>query len=324
MTFLARTCILAVAVAFAAPVDAASRRFCTIGTGGVTGVYYPAGGAISKIVSRNRSEHRIRASVEVTGGSVFNINAVMAGELTLGLCQSDRQYEAYRGEGEWEEAGAQEKLRACFSLHPEIVTLVASVESGIGSIADLRGKRVNIGNPGSGHRANAEMILRAHDIDPEDDIGAEILKAPEAPRMLQDGRLDAFFYTVGHPSGAIKEATNGRREVRLVSITGVDAIVDAKPYYGTATIPAGTYEGAANGEEDVTSIGLLTTVVASTDTDEDLVYTVTKEVFTHLDDLRAMHPALSNLTAEGMLRGLSAPLHPGAKRYFEEAGLLEE
>ncbi|MFW5796784.1 MAG: TAXI family TRAP transporter solute-binding subunit, partial [Alkalispirochaeta sp.] len=186
-------------------------QFVTIGTGGVTGVYYPTGGAISRMVNAKSEEYGIRASVESTGGSVFNINAVLNGDLEFGISQSDRQYQAFNGMAEWD-GNAQEDLRSVFSIHPESITLIASVDSGIESIEDLEGMRVNIGNPGSGQLQNSLDVMGAFGLS-EDDILAEQVGAVEAPSLLQDGRIDAFFYTVGHPNGNITEATSGRVRV---------------------------------------------------------------------------------------------------------------
>lgn len=172
---------------------ARTTKFVTIGTGGITGVYYPTGGAIAKIVNNKRKEYGIRCTVESTAGSVFNVNAVMAGDLEFGVVQSDRQYQAFKGLAEWEKAGPQKDLRAVFSIHPESVTLAATVDSGVKNIKDLKGKRVNIGNPGSGQRQNSIDALTAAGLDYEKDIKTESVKAAEAPGLLQDGRIDAFF-----------------------------------------------------------------------------------------------------------------------------------
>lgn len=299
----------------------ARQTFATIGTGGVTGVYYPVGGAISRMVNAKSAEYGIRASVESTGGSVFNVNAVVNGDLEFGIVQSDRQYQAVNGLAEWE-GRPQPKLRSVFSLHPETITLIASVPSGITSIEDLRGKRVNIGNPGSGQLQNSLDLLEAFGMS-QSDIIAEQVGAVEAPSLLQDDRIDAFFYTVGHPNGNITEATSGRIPVRLVSITGpqVAALVERMPYYGTATIPQRFYPQAQN-TADTVSVGVLATFVTSSDVPENVVYAFTKEVFENLDEFKRLHPALEVLTQESLLQGMSAPVHPGAARYYREAGLV--
>jgi len=297
-------------------------QFVTIGTGGITGVYYPTGGAIAKMVNKKKQEYGIRATVESTGGSVFNINAVMNGDLEFGIAQSDRQFQAVKGMAEWKDKGAQGDLRSVFSIHPESVTLVAAVDAGIKNIKDLKGKKVNIGNPGSGQRQNAIDALDAVGINFEKDLKAESIKASEAASLLQDGRIDAFFYTVGHPSGSIKEATSGARKVLLAEVTGIDELLAKYPYYAKAAIPASLYPGAQN-DKDIDTFGVKATLVTSAKVSDDIVYAITKEVFDNFDDFKKLHPAYATLTKEQMLEGLSAPLHPGAEKYYKEVGLMK-
>jgi len=295
--------------------------FVTIGTGGATGIYYPTGVAISRMINRNFEEYAIKATVESTSGSVFNLNAVMNGDIVFGVVQSDRQFQAYNGEAEWAEAGPQTDLRSVFSIHPESITLVASDKSGIKCIEDMKGKRVNLGNPGSGQLQNSRDILTAAGLT-EQDISAEYVKAIEAPSLLQDERLDAFFYTVGHPNSNIKEATSGRIKVRIVPITGrgVDNLLDKHSYYAKSVIPHSFYRYSLN-TEDVESIGVKATFVTSSKVSEKIVYALTKEVFENLEDFKSLHEAYKVLTKEDMLKGLSAPIHKGAMKYYIEAGL---
>jgi len=297
-----------------------SRTFVTIGTGGVTGVYYPTGGAISKIVNKKFDEYNLKVTVESTGGSVFNVNAIMAGDLEFGIVQSDRQAQASNGEAEWADAGKQDKLRAVFSIHPESVTILAAEDAGINSIMDLKGKTVNIGNPGSGNRGNAIDALENAGINWETDLNAEGLKASEAAKMLQDNRIDAYFYTVGHPSGSFKEATAGRRKVKFIPITDIDELLGKFPYYAKSEIPVEFYPNAGN-SENVPTYGVKATLCTSSDVSDDVVYAVTKEVFENFEEFKALHPAYSTLTKESMLDGLSAPIHDGAMKYFKEVGL---
>lgn len=295
--------------------------FVAIGTGGMTGVYYPTGGAIARMINKKMEVYHIRCTYESTGGSVFNINSVLSGDLEFGVAQSDRQYQAFLGtEGSEWEGRPREDLRAVFSIHPESVTLVAAVDADILDIRDLKGKRVNIGNPGSGHRQNALDALAAAGLDPEGDIIAESVKAAEAPKLLQDGRIDAFFYTVGHPSGAIQEATAGRRKVRFVSISGIDKLIEDKPYYAPSVLPAHLYPNAQN-NGDVETFGVKATLVTAARIPDDIVYAVTREVFDNLAEFKKLHPAYEALTRENMLEGLSATIHPGAMRYYKEVGL---
>ncbi len=297
--------------------------FVTIGTGAVTGVYYPTGGAISRMINKQIATYGIKATVESTAGSVFNVNAVLAGDLDFGVVQSDRQYQAYTGVAEWEKQGPCKDLRSIFTIHPESVTLVASKKSGITSPQLLRGKRVNLGNPGSGPLQNSRDALAAFGLT-EKDIAAEYVKAVEAPGLLQDERIDAFFYTVGHPSGNIKEATSGRVPVTLIPLVGpgVDSLVNQYPYYTHATIPMKLYPGASN-KKDIQSFGVKGTFLTSKNTSTDIVYAITKEVFNNLDEFKTIHPAYTVLTKRNMLEGMSAPLHTGAIRYYKEAGLIE-
>jgi uncharacterized protein len=296
------------------------KSFVTIGTGGITGVYYPTGGAIAKMVNQKKDVYGLRCTVEATGGSVFNVNAILAGDLEFGIVQSDRQFQAVNGLAEWQDRGPQKKLRSVFSIHPETVTLVAADDTGIKTIQDLRGKRVNIGNPGSGQRQNAIDALENAGIDFENDLEAEHVKASEAPGLLQDDRIDAFFYTVGHPSGAIKEATAGVRKVHFVPVVEIDKLLEKFPYYAKARIALENYPSATN-EKDVPTFGVKATLLTSTDISDDVVYAITKEVFENLDAFKKLHPAYALLTRESMLEGLTAPIHPGALRYYEEAGL---
>jgi len=299
------------------------RSYVTIGTGGVTGVYYPTGGAISKMVNKKSDEYNLKVTVESTGGSVYNVNAIMSGDLEFGIVQSDRQYQAYNGTADWE-GNPQEKLRAVFSIHPESSSLLAADDSGIETIYDLADKIVNIGNPGSGHRGNATDALTAVGYDLENDLRAEGIKAAEAASALQDGRIDAYFYTVGHPNGSFKEATSGARSAHFVSIAGpeIDAMIAEKPYYAKSIIPVSNYPGASN-TENVPTFGVKATFCTSADVSDDVVYAIVKEVFENFEEFKTLHPAYAILTKEDMLTGLSAPLHPGAVKYFKEAGLLD-
>jgi len=300
----------------------AKTKFYTIGTGGVTGVYYLTGGAISRIVNAKKEDYNMRLTVESTGGSVYNINAIMSGDLDFGLVQSDRQYQAIKGLAEWETKGPQNDLRAIFSIYPESITLVAREDVGIKTINDLRGKHVNIGNPGSGQRQNSIDVLTEVGIDFQKDIKSESVKAAESPGLLLDGRIDAFFYTVGHPSGAIKEATAGTSKVRFIPITMPDSFYKKFPYYAPSTIPISFYPNSAN-KEDVLSFGVKATFVTHSRMPEKDVYNLVKEIFENFKSFRKLHPAYSVLTKEGMLEGLSAPLHPGALKYYRDTGLIK-
>lgn len=299
----------------------AETTFVTIGTGGITGVYYPTGGAIAKIVNKKRKEYGIRCTVESTGGSVFNINAILSGDLDFGVAQSDRQYQAVKGLADWADKGPQKDLCAVFSIHAETVDLIAAVDANINSLADLKGKRVNIGNLGSGYRQNAIDALEANGLNWETDFHAESLKAAEAPGLIQDGRIDAAFYTVGHPSGYYLEATSGTRKIKFVPILNIDSLLAKYPYYAKAETLMSNYPGAANTEASVPTFGVKATFVTSAKVPDKVVYAITKEVFENFEEFTKLHPAYAGLTKEAMLTGLSAPIHPGAMKYYKEAGL---
>ena len=299
----------------------AQGQFITIGTGGVTGVYYPTGGAICRLVNKSRKEHGIRCSVESTGGSVYNLNAIRAGELDMGVAQSDWQYHAYNGTSKFEEQGANKDLRAVFSVHPEPFTVVARSDSGIKNFMDLKGKRVNIGNPGSGQRGTMEVVMSALGWDKGVFSLAAELKSAEQSNALCDNKIDAMVFTVGHPSGSIKEATTSCDSV-LVNVGGsaIDKLVADNAYYRHATIPGGMYRG---NDGDTSTFGVGATFVSSANVDADVVYQVVKAVFENFDTFQKLHPAFANLKKEEMVKdGLSAPLHDGAARYYKEAGLM--
>lgn len=309
------------AAGLAGPVQAAEQKFITIGTGGVTGVYYPTGGAICRLVNKGRKEHGIRCSVESTGGSVYNVNTIRAGELDMGVAQSDVQYNAYNGLADFKDQGAFKDLRAVFSLHPEPFTVVARQDANIKTFDDLKGKRVNIGNPGSGQRATIDVIMNAKGWTKDDLALASELKAAEQSQALCDNKVDAIVYVVGHPNGSIQEATTACDSV-LVDVSGpeIDTLVEENPYYAKATIPGGMYRG---NPEDTQTFGVKATFVSSTQTSDDLIYWVVKSVFDNFDEFRKLHPSFEHLTKESMIQeGNTAPLHDGAVRYFEEADLL--
>ncbi len=297
----------------------AQQKFITIGTGGVTGVYYAAGGAVCRLVNKDRASHNIRCSVESTGGSVFNVNTIKAGELDMGFVQSDVQFNALKGVAQFKDAGAYGDLRAVFSVHPEPFTVVSRKEANVKTFADFKGKRFNVGNPGSGTRASMDELLAALGWKTSDFSLASELKADEHGPALCDGKIDGFFYAVGHPSANIQDPTT-TCGAQLVSLTGpeIDKLLEGKPYYAKATIPGGLYP---NNPQATETYGVLATLVASSKVPADTVYQVVKAVFDNFEEFKKLHPALANLKPEDMVKnGLSAPLHEGAARYFKEKG----
>jgi len=298
----------------------AGQTFVTIGTGGVTGVYYAAGGAICRLVNKDRAQHGLRCSVESTGGSVLNINTIKAGDLDLGFAQSDIQYNAVKGLEQFQDAPVTE-LRSVFSLHAEPFTVVARKEAGVTAFGDFKGKRFNVGNPGSGTRASLDVLLAALGWRLSDFALASELKADEQGAALCDGKIDGFIYGVGHPSANIQDPTTSCG-ARLVPLSGpaIDRLVAEWPYYAKVEIPGGLYP---NNPQPTPTYGVVATLVASSRTPADSVYRVVKAVFDHLEELKRLHPALARLDAQTMVKdGLTAPLHEGAVRYYKERGWM--
>ena len=310
----------ALAAALGAGGAQAADQFVSIGTGGVTGVYYPTGGAICRLVNKMRKETGIRCSAESTGGSIYNINTIRAGELEFGVAQSDWQYHAYHGTSKFEDKGKFGDLRAVFSVHPEPVTIIARDDSGVMNITDLKGKRVNIGNVGSGTRGTWEVIEEAMGWQRSDLKLASELKSAETGQAVCDNKIDAYFWLVGHPSALTQESL-ATCPTHLVNATGsvIDKLVADNAYYRTATIPAGMYNNA----EDVRTFGVGATFVSSAKVPEKVVYTVVKAVFDNFDQFRKLHPAFANLNEQEMISdSLSAPLHDGAAKYYKERGWM--
>jgi TRAP transporter TAXI family solute receptor len=300
----------------------AQQKFVTIGTGGVTGVYYAAGGAICRLLNKDRKAHGIRCSVESTGGSAFNVNTIKAGELDFGMAQSDVHYNALKGVGTFKDAGAYGDLRAVFSVHPEPFTVLARKEANIKSFDDFKGKRFNVGNPGSGTRASMEELLAAMGWKLSDFSLASELKADEHGPALCDGKIDGFYYAVGHPSANIQDPTT-TCGAQLIPLKGaaVDKLLAAKPYYARATIPGGMY---ASNPQPTETYGVLATLVSSTKVPDETVYQLVKATFDNFDEFKKLHPAFANLDPTKMVKdGLSAPLHPGAARYYKEKGWIK-
>ncbi len=315
---LAAAALLALTT-YAAPA-AAQQRFITIGTGGVTGVYYAVGGAICRLMNKDRQKTGLRCSVESTGGSVFNANAIKTGELDFGMAQSDIQYNATKGDGQFKDK-ADPDLRAVFSVHPEPFTVLARKDAGVTQFADFKGKRFNVGNPGSGTLSSMEELLKQMGWTKADFSMAAELKADEQGTALCDNKIDGFFYGVGHPSAAIQDPTTACG-AKLIPLTGaaVDALIKDHSYYAKATIPGGMY---ANNPNPTETYGVLATLITSAKVSDDTVYALVKAVFDNFDEFKKLHPAFANLDPAKMVKdGLSAPLHPGAAKFYKEKGWM--
>lgn len=302
------------------PAVAQQQKFITVGTGGIVGVYYPLGGAICRFVNASRKDHGLRCTVESTGGSVFNINAVMSGDMDIGFAQSDTQFYAMTGAAAFKDK-PQPKLRALFSVYPELLTLVTRQDANIKTFADIKGKRINVGDPGSGTRVTTELVMKEMGMKIEDLKFAGELKFVEMAPALCDNKIDAFTFVAGHPNAIFQEAATTCAS-SIASVTGpaVDKLVKEHPFYAKASVPGKMYKGTDNPQP---TFGVMATVVASADLPEQTAYVITKAVFDNFDDFRKLHPAVANITKEQMLSGNTVPFHPGALKYFKEKGLMQ-
>lgn len=314
-------CICALTIAIATQTSfAATPQFITVGTGGVTGVYYPAGGALCRTINSKRKETGIRCSAQSTLGSVANLNTLNAAEIDLAIAQADSQYHAYNGTDVFEVSGANRNLRSVLTLYVEPFTVVASKASGITHFDDLAGKRVNIGNPGSGQRQTMDALMRAKGWNKTSFTAASELSSLEQSQALCNNKIDAFVFSVGHPAVSLKEVANNC-DVVIVRVDGpeVDELVAKNSYYSKASVPGGMYRGSDN---DVTTFGINASLTASSTTNPEVIYTLVKNVLENLDAMKKMHPAFAALKPESMAsRNTNIPMHEGARKYYREVGL---
>lgn len=311
--------VVSFALVGALSIPAMAVQFVTIGTGGVTGTYYPTGGAVCRMVNKLKKQTGIRCTVESTGGSVYNVNTIKAGELDFGIAQSDTVYQAYNGQGKFD-GKPQKELRSVMAIYPELLAFVTRKDSNINSIADMKGKKINIDVPGSGTRMTTDIIMNAEGVNTSSLALKSELKSTEGPNMLKDKKIDGYFGMFGHPTANIKDASNSV-DINIVPIKGeaIDNLIKKYPYYAKGSISGTFYKGVS---EDVASIGVKAVLVSSTSLDDKAVYVVTKAILDNFDTFKKLHPAYKTITKESLLDGLSAPQHEGAKKAFKEAGLL--
>jgi TRAP transporter TAXI family solute receptor len=312
---------LALGATLASPVAVAQQKFVTIGTGGVTGVYYVAGGAICRLMNKERAKHGIRCSVESTAGSVYNINTIKGGELDFGVTQSDVQFNAVKGLAQFKDGGAHSDLRAVFSIYPEVLMFLVRKESGIKKFEDLKGKRFNVSTPGSGTRATIDMLLTGMNMKTSDFSLTSELKPDEHGAALCDNKIDAFGYVIGNPAANIQDPTT-TCGAKLVSLVGpaVDKLVNDYPYFAHATIPGGTYP---SNPDAIKTFGVMASFVSSAKVPDNVVYAMVSAVFDNFEEFKKLHPAFANVEPKDMIKnGMSAPLHPGAVKYYKEKGWM--
>lgn len=298
----------------------AAEKVITIGTAGVTGVYYPAGGAICRLVNRSRKDTGIRCAVESTGGSINNLEAIRKGELEMGVVQSDLLYNAYAGKEVFADVGADKNLRVLFSLHSEPFTVLARKDAKINNFDDLKSKRVNIGAQGSGMRATMEDLMARKGWSSKSFTIIDV-KSGDTAKALCNNKIDAMIFAGGHPNGTIQQITSSC-DTRIVNVSGpvIDKLIKEHPFYSYASIPANMYPG--NGK-DIDTFGVKAVLVASSTLDDEVVYQMVKALFENLDSFKTLHPVFATLDAKHMVHDVDvAPMHPGAIRYFKEKGLI--
>ena len=313
-------CVASPIFATTTPVHAQT-KLMTVGTGGVTGVYYAAAGAICRLVNRDRAKNAIRCTVEASAGSVANIDSLNRSAVSFGVVQSDVQYAAVKGLGTYEKAGAQQDLRSVFSMYPELLTVLTSAESSAKAAGELKGQRVSIGMAGSGSRALVEDWFKVTGWQPSDSVAVQERSADAQGQALCEKKIDAVAYVVGHPASNVGRTLKdcGARLLGLEA-PNIDKYLAQSPYAVRAEIPAGTYPGQTAA---VPTIAVLATLMASSSVSDDMVYATVKAVFDNFEELKKLYPALTQLDPKVMVTaGLTAPLHPGAKKYYQEKGWL--
>ena len=310
---VAATAVLAFAGA------AQAQQFFRIGTGGTAGTYYPVGGMIANAVSQ---PGKIIATAQASNGSLANVNAVASGSMEAGFSQSDVATWAFTGTGAFEGKPKVGDLRMIANLYPESIHLVVKKGSGIKTVADLKGKRVALDEPGSGTLINARMVLAAWGVK-ESDIKPDYIKPNQAGDKLKDGSLDGFFFVGGAPAGAIAELASSGVGIELVPLTGgpADALRKQNPYFAVDTIAANTYKDVAA----VQTLAVGAQLVTSAKIPVETVYEITKAMYSEQAQkaLQAGHAKGRFITKENAVQGVGIPFHPGAEKFYKEAGLLK-
>lgn len=296
--------------------------YVSIGTGGISGVYYPTGGAICYLVNKLKGEERIHCEIKSTPGSIYNLNALKKHKIDIAVVQSDWQHHAYNGTSLFKEQGRLTNLRSLFSVHSEPFTVLARKDANVHTFEDIKGKRVNIGAPNSGQRGTMEMLQELYGWHNADFAEVASLTPSEQAQALCDKKIDVIIYVVGHPNSSIKEASSAC-QTKLVSVTGdkVSRLINTYSYYDTTTIPGGMYRGSP---DQTDTFGVGATVVTTTELSNQVAYEIVKAVFENHENFVQLHPSFKNLTKHAMVtQYLSAPLHPGALRYYKEVGLIK-
>lgn len=296
-------------------------KFVSIGTGGVTGVYYVTGGAICRFVNRTRNEHGMRCREESSAGSVVNLDSLRRGSVNFALVQADLQFQAFKGQGAYAKTAPQEQLRSVFSTYPEILTVVAAKGTPGANINSLKGRRISLGMQGTGSRATVEAILQKEGWGSGDLQPVAERSPDEQSYAMCEGKIDAYVFVAGHPSSNVMRAVK-ECQARILGLSpeAIAHMVSLQPYFTASAVPGGVYP---DHPEPVQSLGLMATLMTNAEVPEAAVYAVVKAVFDNFEEFKKLHPALSRLDPKTMVKdGLTAPLHPGALRYYKEKGWL--
>lgn len=292
--------------------EKAEKKFLSLATGGTSGTYYPVGGAMAKIVSENVPN--VSMSAQSTGASVTNTRLMSKKEVELAILQNDIASYAFNGEKQFEDKPVK-NMRGIATLYPEIIQIVVRADAGIENIQDLVGKKVAVGAPGSGVEANAKQILNTFDIT-YDDIEEDFLSFAEAAGRIKDRQIDAVFLTAGVPTAAVMDVA-ATQDINLLNLTEdqIAQLHSKYPYLTGVEVPAGVYKGQ---DEKVNTVALKATLVVQKDLSEDLVYNITKAIFENRDTLIEAHKRAKDIKAETAQKGMTIPLHSGAKKYYKE------
>jgi TRAP transporter TAXI family solute receptor len=304
------------------PSWAAEKETLLLGSGGIAGHYYFAGGAIASFINRTDSEAGIRcAVVPSVRASGENVAGLIAGTLDLGLVQSDVQYNAYEGKGTYKGSEGAKKLRALFSLYSEAFTVVTRTDTEIETFQDLKGRKVSIGSPGASYRIISNLLMDEYGWTDDSIAHVDGLSPDAAAEALFDGKVDGFVYVIGHPWAVLTNAAAGRA-FRVIPVEGreVESLMDKHPFYRPAVIPGKIYPGV---ESAVKTFGPKATLMTTSEMPDETAYLIVKAIFENCEDFKKTNSVFMNLDKEEMLGGNSAPLHPGAVRYYKEAGLMK-
>ncbi|HOA15179.1 MAG TPA: TAXI family TRAP transporter solute-binding subunit [Bacillota bacterium] len=293
----------------------------TLGTGGVAGTYFPLGGVIAGVINKYNPNYNMNAVS--TGASVANLNGLKAGDFDLIIVQNDTAYFMYNGSEGSQFAGAAYKgFGAICNLYPEPLQIVVRYDSDIKTFADLKGKRVSVGDAGSGTEVNARQLFEVYGMDYKKDTKYEYSSFAQASAKFKDGGLDAFFVTGGVPTAAITE-TAVTHKIRILSIEDakIAEIQKKLPFLAATTIPAKAY--GANQPDGAKTVAVMAILVASNNVNTTVVYDITKTIFEKTADIAAGHAKGASIKLAEAIDGLGAPLHPGALKYFKEKGLVK-